>query len=289
MKRSISSKSKRTIFLCLAIIFFLAPVKSRVLAEIIPEGKDPLELYYDEVGRYEIRLINLGDSSVGNLVLKVVANGDLVLIDGLAERSEQIYSLGPINPKSERRVYIKVKCTQKTRNNSGETSITIYYGDRSYSHYVGTYVKPIQGPLEVKANLKKPVINKGEENRLELEIKNILDSELVRDVSVSVRLSEGLHPNEIYQVLSEISGGELVKKSFHFSSFPDASGTQHIAVNVYYRDSQGYHTIEKNLTLEVQDARFGAVVILSIVLVLIILYMFFVKENRTLPDKSKEA
>ncbi|MEM4598886.1 MAG: hypothetical protein QW400_04340 [Candidatus Diapherotrites archaeon] len=280
----------RAILISIATIFFVANLHSRMLVDIVPQGDLPQKgLYIDEIRQYEIRIMNLGDSEIKNPVLKVGTSGNLVLVENLGEKTELIEELDPLAPKAIKKIYVKLKPVEKIKAGQRENLLNVYYGDGEYENYAGMRLFIADSPIEVKASLKKQVMGKGEDNRLDLEIKNKSNGEVLEDISLSIEISEGLEIKEKQQKISPIGVGELVRKSFYFSSLPESLGQQKISATISFKDSSGTHLLEKNLVVEVQDVGFDVLVMTTIILLIIIVYIAMKRKSsiKIVDDSAK--
>lgn len=264
-------------FSCILLFLLLVSCAAhgRLIAEILPENglKHPLELYTDEIGRYEIRIKNAGNDGINNLVVKIVTSGNLAIINGFEETTQAVFNLGPVHAGEEKSLLIKAKPVFKLKGEGVGNVLSIYYGDGEYTQFIGTYVKEVRAPISVKANLNKYVMTKNEENMVEVELENTSASEHIENVSISLQLQDKLVAKEQSQKIEFLNPGELIRKGFSFTATPEAKGTQYLALVVDFVDSKGRHTIEKNFKLEIQDVRISTVAILAIVIGLIVLYL----------------
>jgi hypothetical protein len=269
-------------FVLIALILVLSNAYSMLVVEMVPKNTSDqvLKLYTDEVGEYEIKVINVSEEPIKNATIKVVASGSLVIIKGLEEKSADVMELGPMQPLEKKTVVIKVKPVARPRQESGMNILTVYYGQGKYTHFIGTYVEVIEGPLNVKAELKKYTIASGEENRVDAELKNTSASEQIKNLSIFLSMPEKFDSKEVSYDVAYLNPADSLKKSFFFSPDPSIRGTQHLALIVEFEDSRGKHIIEKNFKIEIQDKAISAALILALIAGLVALYLFMRKGEK---------
>jgi len=267
------------VLLCLFLIAEAA--NSRLIAEILPEkGQNPLELYNDELGRYEIRITNADQEDVSNLFVKIVASGNLAIIKGLEETKEVFFSLGPLKAGAEKSVLIKVKPVDKVEKEGVSNAITVYFGSGEYTQFVGTYVKVLEPPVNVKASLEKYLMASNEDNKAEVEIENVSAVDGIQNIFISLQLPEKFNAREQSYKVSALKLGESIKKSFSFEAAPDSTGQHYLAIVVEFTDSKGAHAIEKNFKLEVQGIKLGTTIAIALIIGLIVAYLVLKNEKK---------
>ncbi|MCD6478612.1 MAG: hypothetical protein J7L44_01865 [Candidatus Diapherotrites archaeon] len=266
----------------IALILILGNAHSMLVVEMTPKNTSDalLKLYTDEVGEYEIKVINVSEEPIENVIIKVVASGNLAIIKGLEERSMDVMELSPMQPFEKKTIGVKVKPVAKPREEGGMNIITVYYGQEKYTHFMGTYVEVIEGPLNVKAELKKYAMSSGEENRIDAELKNTSASEQIRNLRIFLSMPEKFDSKELSYDVAYLNPADSLKKSFFFSPDPSIKGTQHLALIVEFEDSRGKHIIEKNFKIEIQNKAISSALILALITGLVVIYLFMRKGEK---------
>lgn len=264
----------RGLALALCLLLLAISVNAYITAEIIPTNTESnvLKLYPDEIGKYEIRIINTSAETIELVSAKVVVSNSLAIIKGLETRSYDAFALRALLPNEERSMEVVIKPLNKLRKKEESSIITLYYGTDTYTHFTGTYLEVIESPLEVKADLKKPTMNKGEENYIEVEMKN-KSAEQIKNVKISLLVPTNFDANEKDYNIAYLNAGDSFKKSFSFGPDPTIVGTQYIALKIEFEDARGKHILEKNFAVEIQDKAIGASILLAIIIALILLYL----------------
>ena len=280
MKR-LNSADFRSLAFVLCLLLLGLGVNAYLTAEIVPKNTSVkvLELYPDEIGEYEIKVTNTSAETIELVNIKVVVSDSLALIRGLETKSYEIAALKAILPNEERSIGIVIKPLSNLKKKDEKDLITLYYGTEKYTHFTGTYVEVIESPLEIKADLKKPTMNKGEENYIEVEIKN-KSTEQIKGVEISLLTPTNFDVKDRDYNIVYLNPGDSFKKSFSFSPDPTIIGTQHIALRIEFEDARGKHLLEKNFTVEIQDKAIGASILLAIIIALILVYLMTRKQKK---------
>ncbi len=260
-----------------AILLFLSfstTANAYVAVEILPENPKlkVLRLYPEETGSYIIRVINTENTLIESLSLKVTVSESLAIVKGLKTASYEVLQLKDILPGEAREIKVKVKPVEELKEGVEKRVITVYYGSEAYTGFSGTYVEVMESPLEIKADLKKPTINKGETNEVSVELKNV-SQERIENIRVMLRTPENFQVKEHDYNLAYLNPGDSFKKTFSFSPEPSIVGRQYIALIVEFEDSYGTHFIEKNFAVDVQDKALGATILLAIIVALVVVYL----------------
>ncbi|MCD6247339.1 MAG: hypothetical protein J7J87_02820 [Candidatus Diapherotrites archaeon] len=279
--KKLCSMSFKSLAFVLCLLLLGLSVNAYLTAEIVPKNTNAkvLELYPDEIGEYEIKVTNTSAETIELVNIKVDVSDSLALIRGLETRGYETEALRAILPNEERSMSIIIKPLNKLRKKEEKNLITVYYGTDRYTHFTGTYVEVIESPLEVKAYLKKPTMNKGEENYVEVEIKN-KSGEQIKGVEISLLTPTNFDVKEKDYNIVYLNPGDSFKKSFYFSPAPTVVGTQYVALRIEFEDARGKHILEKNFTVEIQDKAIGASILLAIIIALILVYLMTKKQKK---------
>ena len=278
---------KKFSIVLIAFIIILESVNSMLVVEIAPKNTNSgiLELYGDEVGEYGIRVINVSNEPIKNGIIKVVASGSLVIIKGLEERTSVTMELGAMQPLEKKDIVIKVKPVTRPRQYGEANIITVYYGQGKYTRFTGTYVGITKGPLNVKAELRKYTMARGEENRVDAELKNISANEQIKDLDIYLKMPPKFDSKDSNYAIAYLNPSDSLKKSFSFSPDPSIMGTQYLALIAEFEDQRGKHVIEKNFKVEIQDKIMSAALILVLIVGLVGVYIFMRKGEKKQPQQ----
>jgi len=263
------------------LLIILLNVNAYITAEIVPKNNEAkiLELYPDEIGEYRIIITNTSEKTMALVNLKVVVSDTLAIIKGLEAKNYETAVLRSLSPNEHRSLDIFIKPQNKLEKKDEKNIITLYYGEDKYTLFTGTYVEVVESPLEIKADLKKPTMNRGEKNYVEVEIKNS-SGEHIKNVRISLLTPPKIDVRERDYNIAYLNPNDSFKKSFYFSPDPTITGTHYIALRIRFEDARGRHTLEKNFVVEIQDKAIGASILLAIIIALILVYLMTRKQKK---------
>ena len=304
-----TGKKNRLAMLLLAIAFIVSCVSAQQLSvSVNPKnpGLEVLELYPDEMGELEIRVINSGAETAKKItIIASVDNTSLVIMKGAAQYTVLGETIEFLEPGQVKSIFIMVK--PKEFSKEGQP-VVVNYGGETITHTIATYISIAESPLDVQARLAKSALDKAEGSKVVVTMRN--NSKLpISNVSAELVLPSGLESKSPKVELDLLSSGEsLVDREFEFETSPIVLGRQRLVLFVSFEDSKGRHILERDLFVDVQDRGLVLQFIIVAIIALVIIALYL-KRNpsreekplgqpelkqveggkvKTLPDKSKE-
>jgi len=255
----------------LTFFFFLAIcsyASASLLVSISPRdpGLEVLSLYPDEVGYYEVTIVNSGAEPAENVMLKAKSAEGLKILEDGVEKTVVATEIASIPANGKEIVSLKLKPSELSAQ---KLFLYLDYGEGEFTHLAATYLEVKESPLQINTSLSQTALDVGGEGHLEFSLKNNGESE-IQNIKAELIVFQGLESMDGTIELASLASGEGYEaKDFLFRADPSATGKRALVIQISFEDNLGKHVIEKNFSVEIQSRETILYLIIAIIILLV--------------------
>lgn len=262
----------KLILVLLILVAFSLNVFAQTAVIISPlEGEGTLTLYPLEVREYKMIIVNISQSTLGNVEVRLTVPEELALVVNGEDKTTRFYSFISLDPNQQEEKIFQVKALKQA---SYPLEIKAEFGGENFTNSSSTGVIVQQSGFSFNSRLSRTSLEPGQggsvifdiTNNSGLKITNI-KAELLSTDQLTIETS----PFE----LDFLESGQSVSNTEFFFTLGTGTGQKTLVLRVFFEDSKGKHLLEKSFPLDVQnrDIYVALLVIAVLILVIISLYM----------------
>jgi len=267
------------------VLLCCATANAEILVKISPKDFSGEAVFYtDEVRNFDIVVFNAGQDELRTLTLEALVDKDFAILDDGREKQQKYFSIEGIPSGVQKNFEIALKAKKASKQ---EKAFSVFYGfnGEKLEDSVSTSVQAVDSRVDISASLKNFIVDIGKEGGVLFSMKNNSQQDL-SNVSAGIFSFQRVDVSTPAFFAESLKAGEQIKEQeFVFSPDPAISGNIPVILKVSYADSNGFHSIEKQLTVIVESAKFFNSIVLVIILILIIILSFLLRKPNAVPKK----
>ena len=265
------------VFIFLVFLSLNAFAQSAVIITPL-EGEGTLTLYSLEVREYKMTIVNISQTSLDNLEVRLTVPEELALVVNGEDKTTRFYTFISLGPNQQEEKIFKVKALKPA---SQPLEIKAEYGGENFANSSSISVMVQQSGFSFNSRLSRTSLEPGQKGSVIFDIANNSGAR-VTNIKAELLSTDQITIETDPFELELLEAGQSISNTEFFFTLGTGTGQKILVLRVFFEDSKGKHLLEKSFPLDVQNRDIYVALLVTAVLVLVIvsLYMRRKKTHR---------
>ena len=257
------------VFACLVFLSLNAFAQSAVIITPL-EGEGTLTLYPLEVREYKMTIVNISQTSLDNIGVKLSVPEELAIVVNGEDKTTRFYSFISLDPNQQEEKIFQVKALRRA---SQPLEIKAEYGGENFNNSSSTSVMVQQSGFSFSSRLSRTSLEPGQEGSVIFDISNN-SGERITNIKAELFSSDRITIETPPFDLELLESGQSIANTEFFFTLGSETGQKTLVLRVFFEDLKGKHLLEKSFPLDVQNRDVYVVFLVIAVLFLVIISLY---------------